>query len=285
MEKEKEMAEQCDHDCASCGQDCASRTVPPKAEHGKIKKVIGVVSGKGGVGKTSVAAMLAAAAARRGAKTAVLDADVTGPSIPAMFGVHSAALTDGKKILPAVTDGGVKLISVNMMLHDEDAPVLWRGPVISGLVKQFWDEVEWGDIDLMFVDMPPGTGDVALTVFQSLPVDGIVVVTSPQQLVSMIVGKAVNMAKMMHVPIVGIVENYSWYDCPDCGSRHYIFGQGKPHEVAAKYSLAVLAQLPFRPEYAQMADRGEIEKIECKELDAALDVIEAFEVQKTANAD
>lgn len=278
------MAE-CDHDCASCGEDCASRSLPKKAEHGSIKKVIGVVSGKGGVGKSSVAAMLASAAARRGIKAAILDADVTGPSIPRMFGVHTPAMSNGKKILPAVTGGGVKLISVNMMLHDEDAPVLWRGPVISGLVKQFWDEVEWGDIDLMFVDMPPGTGDVALTVFQSLPVDGIVVVTSPQQLVSMIVGKAVNMARMMDIPVCGIVENYSWYDCPDCGKRHYIFGKGELDEVASKYSLPVLARLPFRPEYAALADEGKVESITCAELDDALTVIECFEVKKPAKAD
>ena len=278
------MAE-CDHNCASCGEDCASRTLPQKAEHGSIKKVIGVVSGKGGVGKSSVAAMLASAAAKRGLKAAILDADVTGPSIPKMFGVHTPAMSNGKKILPATTEGGVKLISVNMMLHDEDAPVLWRGPVISGLAKQFWDEVEWGDIDLMFVDMPPGTGDVALTVFQSLPVDGIVVVTSPQQLVSMIVGKAVNMARMMDIPVCGIVENYSWYDCPDCGKRHYIFGKGELDEVASKYSLPVLARLPFRPEYAALSDEGKVESIACAELDDALTVIERFEVKKTAKAD
>lgn len=266
----------CNHDCSSCKEDCASRSLPPKAEHGSVKKVIGVVSGKGGVGKSSVAAMLASAAARRGLRAAVLDADVTGPSVPKMFGVHKPAMSNGKKILPAVADCGVKLISVNMMLHDEESPVLWRGPVISGLVKQFWDEVEWGETDLMFVDMPPGTGDVALTVFQSLPVDGIVVVTSPQQLVSMIVGKAVNMAKMMNVPIVGIVENYSWFDCPDCGKRHYIFGNGSLDATAAKYSLPVLAKLPFRPRYAELADEGRTGEIVCPELDAALDVVLAF---------
>lgn len=277
------MAEECNHDCSSCGADCASRenAGPKRAEHGKIKKVIGIVSGKGGVGKSSVTALLASAAAARGISTAVLDADVTGPSIPKMFGVHTAAMSDGKKILPAVTaEKGIKLISVNMMLRNEDDPVLWRGPVISGLVKQFWDEVAWGDTDLMFVDMPPGTGDVALTVFQSLPVDGIIVVTSPQQLVSMIVGKAVNMARMMNVPIIGIVENYSWFDCPSCGGRHYIFGKGGVEETAEKYSLPVLARIPFRPEYASMCDEGRAEYIDCPEAADALAAVQAAPIKR-----
>ena len=273
---------ECNHDCSSCSSaNCGERKEEKKKEGAKnVKKVIAVVSGKGGVGKSLLSALTAAALSKDGAKVAVLDADVTGPSMGKVFGVTAKAYGNGQMIVPAMTKGGIKLISVNMMLRNEDDPVLWRGPVISGLVKQFWDEVEWGDTDLMFVDMPPGTGDVALTVFQSLPVDGIIVVTSPQQLVSMIVGKAVNMARMMNVPIIGIVENYSWFDCPSCGGRHYIFGKGGVEETAEKYSLPVLARIPFRPEYASMCDEGRAEYIDCPEAADALAAVQAAPIKR-----
>ena len=260
---------ECTHDCSTCKSDCSSRDlrVPANAKS-SIKHVIAVVSGKGGVGKSTVTASLAVAMARRGKKVAVLDADITGPSIPTAFGIHQRATGTDEGIDPAVTPGGIKLMSLNLLSAEETAPVIWRGPVIAGVVTQFWQDVVWGDVDYMFVDMPPGTGDVPLTVFQSLPVDGAVVVTSPQDLVSMIVAKAVNMAKMMDVPVLGLVENYSYFQCPDCGKRHPIFGESHIDSVAAEHGLEVLARLPIDPKLAEACDKGEIESFQPNYLTA-----------------
>ena len=250
----------CTHDCSSCSAECGSRDLRvPANSMSSIKQVIAVVSGKGGVGKSTVTASLAAAMARKGRKVAVLDADITGPSIPTAFGVHERATGSDAGIDPAVTAGGIKLMSLNLLSANETDPVIWRGPVIAGVVTQFWQEEVWGDIDYMFVDMPPGTGDVPLTVFQSLPVDGVVVVTSPQDLVSMIVAKAVNMAKMMDIPVLGLVENYSYFQCPDCGKRHAIFGESQIEKVAAGLEVPVLAKLPIDPALAAAFDAGKIE--------------------------
>ena len=256
------MPENCTHDCSSCSADCSSRDLHvPANSLSHIGKVIAVVSGKGGVGKSTVTASLAVAMARRGKKVAILDADITGPSIPTAFGIHQKATGTDAGIDPAVTAGGIKLMSLNLIAAHETDPVIWRGPIIAGVVTQFWQEVVWGDVDYMFVDMPPGTGDVPLTVFQSLPVDGVVVVTSPQDLVSMIVTKAVNMAKMMSIPVLGLVENYSYYQCPDCGARHPIFGQSHLEQVAADLGVPVLAQLPIDPALAAAFDAGQIESV------------------------
>ena len=253
----------CNHDCSSCGQSCSERDLrAPANAQSNIKKVIAIVSGKGGVGKSTVTSSLAVAMARRGKKVAVLDADITGPSIPTAFGIHERATGNDEGIDPAVTAGGIKAMSLNLLTANETDPVIWRGPVIAGVVTQFWTDVVWGDVDYMFVDMPPGTGDVPLTVFQSLPVDGIVVVTSPQDLVSMIVTKAVNMAHMMNVPILGIVENYSYFQCPDCGKQHAIFGESHIETVAAELGIPVLAKLPMDPAVAAAFDSGKIEEFE-----------------------
>ena len=220
----------CNHDCGSCSANCSDRQENPGIEKAPmndmsdVKKVIGVVSGKGGVGKSSVTSMLAAAAMKQGKKVAVLDADITGPSIPKAFGITERAQGNDEMILPAVTEKGIKAMSINLLLENDTDPVVWRGPILGGVVQQFWSDVCWGDIDVMFVDMPPGTGDVALTVYQTLPVDGIIIVTSPQELVSMIVEKAVKMAEMMDIPVLGIVENMSYFKCPDCGKAHNVFG-------------------------------------------------------------
>ena len=256
------MAENCTHDCSSCSADCSSRDMRvPANTLSRIGKVIAVVSGKGGVGKSTVTACLAAAMAQRGKKVAVLDADITGPSIPTAFGIHQKATGTDAGIDPAVTPGGIKLMSLNLIAAHETDPVIWRGPIIAGVVTQFWQEVVWGDVDYMFVDMPPGTGDVPLTVFQSLPVDGVIVITSPQDLVSMIVTKAVNMAKMMSIPVLGLVENYSYYQCPDCGARHAIFGESHLDQVAADLGVPILAQLPIDPALAAAFDAGQIESV------------------------
>ena len=253
------MAE-CTHDCSSCSADCGSRDLRvPANSMSSVKQVIAVVSGKGGVGKSTVTASLAAAMAQKGRKVAVLDADITGPSIPTAFGIHQRATGSDAGIDPAVTAGGIKLMSLNLLSANETDPVIWRGPVIAGVVTQFWQEVIWGDIDYMFVDMPPGTGDVSLTVFQSLPVDGVIVVTSPQDLVSMIVAKAVNMAKMMDIPVLGLVENYSYFQCPDSGRQHAIFGESHIEKVAAELDVPVLARLPINPALAAAFDAGKIE--------------------------
>ncbi len=272
---------ECTHNCETCGQNCSERKSaadfrePPHAMS-SIKKVIGVVSGKGGVGKSMTSAMLAVLLNRRGYHTAVLDADVTGPSIPKLFGIHQRAYGDENGILPARTKTGVDIMSVNLLLENEEDPVVWRGPVIAGAVKQFWQEVIWKDVDFMFVDMPPGTGDVPLTVFQTLPVDGIVVVASPQELVSMIVAKAVKMAEMMHIPVLGIVENMSYIACPDCGRKISIFGESHVDEIAAKFQLPVLAKMPIDPQLAKNADQGVIELFEGDYLDGAADAVEAL---------
>ena len=269
------MSETCTHDCSSCSADCSSRDMRvPANSKSSITRVIAVVSGKGGVGKSTVTASLAAAMARKGRKVAILDADITGPSIPTAFGVHEKATGTDEGIDPAVTAGGIKLMSLNLLTANETDPVIWRGPVIAGVVTQFWQDVVWGDVDYMFVDMPPGTGDVPLTVFQSLPVDGVIVVTSPQDLVSMIVTKAVNMARMMSIPVLGIIENYSYFQCPDCGSRHALFGESHLDQVAAQLETPVLARLPIDPELAAAFDQGRLEQVErnyLEEVAARLD--------------
>ncbi|MBR3503305.1 MAG: Mrp/NBP35 family ATP-binding protein [Clostridia bacterium] len=258
------MSESCNHNCETCGADCPSRNQPesflaPANEHSHVKKVIGVVSGKGGVGKSLVTSLLAVAMRRKGYDTAVLDADVTGPSIPRMFGLRTSAFGDERGILPVETTNGIKTISVNLLMEDETDPVVWRGPVIAGTVKQFWTDVVWGDVDFMFVDMPPGTGDVPLTVFQSLPVDGIIIVASPQELVGMIVSKAVKMAQMMNIPVLALVENMSYIKCPDCGRKISVFGESHADEIAGRFSIPFVARIPIDPELAALCDAGRIE--------------------------
>ena len=266
---------ECTHDCSSCGADCSSRDLKaPANAKSKVKKVIAVVSGKGGVGKSTVTASLAAAMAKRGRKVAVLDADITGPSIPAAFGVHTKAEGSELGIQPAVTPGGIKLMSLNLLTENETDPVIWRGPVIAGVVTQFWTDVVWGDVDYMFVDMPPGTGDVPLTVFQSLPVDGIIVVTSPQDLVSMIVTKAVHMAQMMSIPVLGLIENYSYYQCPDCGAKHAIFGESHLEQEAMQLGLPLLARLPIDPELAAAIDVGKAESLPVNYLEGVAEQLD-----------
>lgn len=274
------MSEECTHDCSSCQANCGSRQQSPEdfreAPHpdSRIKKVIGIVSGKGGVGKSLVTSLLAVTMKRRGHQTAILDADVTGPSIPKMFGVHGRASGNEEALFPLESKMGTKLMSVNFLLENEETPVIWRGPVIAGVVKQFWTNVLWEDVDFMFVDMPPGTGDVPLTVFQSLPVDGLILVTSPQELVSMIVAKAVNMAKEMNIPILGMIENMSYLTCPDCGKEISLFGESRIHEVAQKHGVPVLARLPVYPEFASLCDKGCIELFEGEWLDSVAEQLE-----------
>ena len=266
---------ECTHDCSSCGADCSSRDLKaPANAKSKVKKVIAVVSGKGGVGKSTVTASLAAAMAKRGRKVAVLDADITGPSIPTAFGIHERAMATEDGIQPAVTPGGIKLMFLNLLTENETDPVIWRGPVIAGVVTQFWTDVVWGDVDYMFVDMPPGTGDVPLTVFQSLPVDGIIVVTSPQDLVSMIVTKAVHMAQMMSIPVLGLIENYSYYQCPDCGAKHAIFGESHLEQEAMQLGLPLLAQLPIDPELAAAIDVGKAESLPVNYLEGVAEQLD-----------
>ena len=270
----------CSHDCASCSSNCSSRTQSPQdfreAPHelSSIKRVIGVVSGKGGVGKSLVTSLLAVLLNRRGKHTAILDADITGPSIPQIFGLHERATASGNAILPFTTKTGIDVMSVNLLLEDEKQPVVWRGPVIGATVKQFWTDVVWQDVDYLFVDMPPGTGDVPLTVFQSLPVDGIVVVASPQELVGMIVAKAVNMAKMMNIPILGLVENMSYLECPDCSRKISIFGESRIDEISKEFDLPVLAKIPIDPNLATLCDKGALEQFDAAWMDAAADKIE-----------
>ena len=272
------MSEECTHDCSSCGAACSSRNAAPQHDapnpNSSVKKVIGVVSGKGGVGKSMTSAMMAVSMRRKGYKVGVLDADITGPSIPKLFGVHGPAMGTEDGINPVESHTGIKIMSINLLLEDEEAPVVWRGPVIAGAVKQFWTDVVWKDVDFLFVDMPPGTGDVPLTVFQSLPVDGIVVVASPQELVSMIVAKAVNMAEMMKVPMLGIVENMSYIVCPDCGKHINVFGESHVDEVAAKHGLPVLAKCPIDPQLAALSDAGMIETYGGEYLEGAADACE-----------
>lgn len=274
---------ECSHDCGSCSENCSSRTANKNefleklSEGSSVKKVIGIVSGKGGVGKSLVTSMMAVCMNRKGKKTAILDADITGPSIPTAFGLSSEKIgvtPDGKLMIPAVSLEGVEIMSTNLLLDHETDPVIWRGPVIAGAVKQFWTETLWQDVDYMFVDMPPGTGDVPLTVFQSLPVDGIIIVTSPQELVGMIVTKAVNMAKKMNIPILGVVENMSYLECPDCGKRIPVFGESHVEEVAAQNGLKVLARIPIDPKIAQMVDGGRVEYIEMPWMEDAAAAVE-----------
>ncbi len=271
---------ECTHDCSTCGADCASRGKPqesllePQNANSNIKKVIAVVSGKGGVGKSLVTSLLAVLARRRGENTAILDADITGPSIPKMFGLRDPAMGSEEGILPCETRTGIKTMSINLLLENATDPVIWRGALIAGTVKQFWTDVVWGDVDTMFIDMPPGTGDVPLTVFQSLPVDGIIIVTSPQELVGMIVDKAVNMAKMMNIPVLGIVENMSYIPCPDCGRKIYPFGESHTAQAALEHEIPLLAQLPIDPALTRACDTGVIELFNEAWLDPALDVIE-----------
>lgn len=270
----EQTSENCNHNCSSCGSDCSERKesfLEATNEFSHVKKVIGVISGKGGVGKSMVTSLLAVLMKRQGYQTAILDADITGPSIPKAFGVKEKAKGNETGILPNETTMGIKMMSVNLLLPDETDPVIWRGPVIAGTVKQFWTDVIWEDVDYMFVDMPPGTGDVPLTVFQSLPVDGIVIVTSPQELVSMIVTKAVNMARKMDIPILGLVENMSYLECPDCGKQISIFGESHIDEISAQSGIPVLARIPITPSIAQHVDAGTIEYLEENWMEAAVE--------------
>lgn len=264
----------CSGDCSSCSSSCEKKDLHvPCNEYSDVKKVIGVVSGKGGVGKSLVTSMLTTAMQVKGNACGILDADITGPSIPKAFGLKGPAMQNEMGLIPAKTKTGIEVMSINLLLDKEDQPVVWRGPVISGVIQQFWSEVFWGDVDYMFVDMPPGTGDVALTVFQSLPVDGIVIVTTPQDLVTMIVKKAVNMANMMNIPILGIVENMSYLECPDCGKKISVFGESKLDEVAKELNIPVLAKLPIKSKIASLVDKGAVELAEIKELYDAADKI------------
>ena len=271
---------ECTHNCSTCGENCSSRTEPqsflkdlnPAA---RVGKVFGVVSGKGGVGKSMVTSQLAVLTARKGHKVGVLDADITGPSIPKAFGVHDRAMGDERGMFPVPTKNGIEIMSVNLLLENETDPVLWRGPVIGGVVTQFWTDVIW-DVDYLFVDMPPGTGDVALSVFQSLPLDGIIIVASPQELVSMVVEKAVKMAERMNIPIVGVVENMSYLLCPDCGKEIPLFGEGKTQAAADAHGLKLLARMPIDPKLAALVDDGRIEDFEGDWLANTADIIEKF---------
>lgn len=267
---------ECTHDCSSCSSsDCESRSFLEKPNKlSRIGKVIGIVSGKGGVGKTLVSSMLAVNMKKTGKNVGILDADVTGPSIPKAFGIHQRAEGTDDGLIPVKSKGGIDVMSINLLLENDTDPVIWRGPVIGGVVKQFWTDVIWKDIDCLFVDMPPGTGDVPLTVFQSIPVDGIIIVTSPQELVSMIVGKAVKMAKMMNIPILGIIENMSWLECPDCGKKIKVFGESHVDEVAIQYGIPVLGRIPICSGLALACDKGEIESFDSgKWLDEAISEI------------
>lgn len=271
------MSEQCTGNCSSCGESCGERKAESLLaqlnQNAKVGKVIAVVSGKGGVGKSTVTAMLATAMQRAGKRAAILDADITGPSIPKAFGVQQVGGASEEGFYPALTKSGIQVMSINLLLDDANDPVVWRGPIIAGAVKQFWTDVFWDEVDYLFVDMPPGTGDVPLTVFQSLPIDGVIIVTSPQELVSMIVGKAVRMANMMHVPVLGVVENYSYFRCPDCGKRHALFGESHLANIAKEYHLPVLAQLPLDPAVAEKCDTGRAEELDTAQLEPAVAVI------------
>ena len=268
----------CNHDCASCSSNCGGENDLHEKlnEFSTVRHVIGVVSGKGGVGKSLVTALLAVTENRRGKHTAILDADITGPSIPKSFGVTKKAVGNELGILPVRTETGIEMMSINLLLKNDTDPVIWRAPMITGTVKQFWTDVLWNDIDFMFVDMPPGTGDIPLTVFQSIPLDGIIVVASPQELVGMIVEKAVKMAEMMKVPVLGVIENMSYFQCPDCGRRHSVFGDSHIDEIAAKYNTRVLAKLPIDPDLAAKVDAGKVEMFEGSYMDEAADMLEAL---------
>lgn len=274
------MSENCDNNCGSCTQNCEDRKAPDLKAHlnaeSRVGKVIGIVSGKGGVGKSLVTSLLAVSANQSGLRTAILDADITGPSIPRAFGITGKARGDGLHILPCESRDGIQIISVNMLLENDSDPVIWRGPILGGTVKQFFSDVFWDDVDVMFLDMPPGTGDVPLTVFQSLPLDGILVVTSPQELVGMIVGKAVRMARMMNVPILGLVENFSYFVCPDNGKKYSIFGESRTSKVALEYSLPLLATIPVDPAISEACDRGRVEDLQGDWLMPAVELIKSM---------
>lgn len=272
---------ECTHDCGSCGEECSSRTEPQSLlkdlnPSARVGKVFGVVSGKGGVGKSMVTSQLAVLMQRKGYKVGVMDADITGPSIPKAFGLHERAMADERGMIPVPTGKGIEVMSINLLLENETDPVLWRGPVIGGVVTQFWTDVVW-DVDYLFVDMPPGTGDVALSVFQSLPLDGIIIVASPQELVSMVVEKAVKMAERMSIPIVGVVENMSYLLCPDCGKEIPLFGEGKTQAAADAHGLKLLARMPIDPKLAALTDEGRIEEFSGDWLSATADILEKFE--------
>ena len=274
------MSENCNQNCSACGEECSDRKEKQtdfsvkSNDLSNIKKVIGIISGKGGVCKSLVASMLAVLMNRRGHSTAIFDADITGPSIPKAFGITGKAKSNEQGLLPIKSGKGISIISINLLLRNDTDPVIWRGPLIAGTVKQFWTDVIWGDVDFMFIDMPPGTGDVALTVFQSLPVDGIIIVTSPQELVSMIVSKAVNMAKKMNIPILGIIENMSYLKCPDCGKEIKVFGESRIEEVARKHDIPVLGKLPIDPDIASACDNGLIEYLKGGWLDKIAEILE-----------
>ncbi|MDO4365276.1 MAG: Mrp/NBP35 family ATP-binding protein [bacterium] len=274
-----DMAEDCTHDCENCGKSCSEREGGKPDFRAKLNpwsrvgKVVAVASGKGGVGKSLVTCLLAAAAAKRGLKAAVLDADITGPSIPRAFGISGGTVNGPNGIVPCVSKGGVRIMSLNILVENPGDPVVWRGPVIAGAVKQFWTDVFWDDVDIMFVDMPPGTGDVPLTVFQSLPVDGVVVVASPQELVGMIVEKSVRMAEMLEKKVLGLVENMSFFTCPDCGKRLEIFGPSRVDELAARHHIPVACRLPINPAFAAAVDRGAVESLECPDLAPLVDAL------------
>ena len=272
------MSEECSsQSCSSCGDtSCGERTAPNEKplESTKIKKIIGVVSGKGGVGKSLVTSMMAVTMKNRGKKVGILDADITGPSIPKVFGVGGTISVDMRGILPSQSKGGIKVMSVNLLMQDVTDPVIWRGPVIGNTVKQFWTDVVWEELDYLFIDMPPGTGDVPLTVFQVLPVDGILIVTSPQELVSMIVSKAVKMAGMMNIPIIGLVENMSYFHCPDNGKDYKIFGESHIEQIAKQYDLPVLTKLPIDPAIATLCDKGEVESVDTALFEPVADIVE-----------
>ena len=275
---------ECTHDCSSCGENCSSRTaeqtsfLEPLNPASSVKKVIGIVSGKGGVGKSLVTSLLAVKMRAKGYRTAILDADITGPSIPKSFGLNDEGIgvTKDNLMIPATSATGIQIMSANLLLDHDTDPVIWRGPIIAGAVKQFWQEALWEDVDYMFVDMPPGTGDVPLTVFQSLPVNGIVIVASPQELVSMIVAKAVNMAQKMNIPIIGVVENMSYLECPDCGKKISIFGESHIEEAAKQYGIPLLARIPVKPEISEAVDNGTIEYVEAPWVDEAAGAVEGI---------
>lgn len=274
-----DMAEDCTHDCENCGKSCSEREGGKPDFRAKLNpwsrvgKVVAVASGKGGVGKSLVTCLLAVAAAKRGLKAAVLDADITGPSIPRAFGISGGTVNGPNGIVPCVSKGGVRIMSLNILVENPGDPVVWRGPVIAGAVKQYWTDVFWDDVDIMFVDMPPGTGDVPLTVFQSLPVDGVVVVASPQELVGMIVEKSVRMAEMLEKKVLGLVENMSFFTCPDCGKRLEIFGPSRVDELAARHHIPVACRLPINPAFAAAVDRGAVESLECPDLAPLVDAL------------
>ena len=268
--------ENCTHECASCGKSCAERKEKfdfsaKLNAASQVRKVIAVASGKGGVGKSFVTTMLAVAASRKGLNVGILDADITGPSIPKAFGLTGGTIQSEQGIEPVITNGGLRIMSLNMLIDDPSEPVVWRGPVIAGAVKQFWTDVHWGDLDVMFVDMPPGTGDVPLTVFQSLPVDGVVIVSSPQRLVEMIVGKSVKMAQMMEKKVLGLVENMSYFTCPDCGAKHAVFGESQADALAQRFAIPNVLRLPIAPAYAQAIDAGAAESLTIPEIDTFVD--------------